>query len=189
MASELREMKNIVILTAIVILGFPLSSVAEETSDPGNPKDCLKWFTPEYCKNQLISSTDGEPHSDLWTLYCEKDSVDDKIGCDIRMPQGSVHVIYLDSKTPIEVCVSQHDFPGRRGAIRIDRNKSFTTDESGCVPAKAIITQLKSGKTVLARRYEWPYDYGQDTTSTLEGMKEALDGAAAKRARFNKRNK
>lgn len=181
-------MKIITILSTIVISGFSFSAIAEESNDPANPKECLKWYTPDYCRNPAISSSVDEPHSDLWALYCDKDSVDDKISCDIRMPQGGIQVIYLDSKTPLEVCISQHDFPGRRGAIRIDRNKSFTTDESGCVPAKAIIAQLRNGKTVLARRYEWPYDYGQDTTSTLEGMKEALDGAVAKRARFTKRN-
>lgn len=182
-------MRIIALSTIVIILSFSSPIFAEQPSDPANPRECLKWFTPDYCKNQLNSPHDDEPHSDLWTLYCDKDSVDDKINCDIREPQGSITVIYRNSQNPLAVCVSQHDFPGRRGAIRIDHNKSFITDEEGCVPAKAIIGQLKNGKTVLARRYEWPYDYGQDTTSTLEGMKEALNQAAAKRARFTSRNK
>lgn len=108
-----------------------------------------------------------------WSIDCTVDAMTDRRDCNMHSGTGGVFVYYGASPNPREVCVFGHDFPNRRGMIRVDKNAARTTDVEGCLSASSIWAQLLNGQSVTTRRYEWPRDYGKDKASTLDGLAKA----------------
>jgi hypothetical protein len=69
-------------------------------------------------------------------------------------------------------CIIGHDFPGRRGMIRVDSHSAISTDGDGCVyggTARRLQNQLVSGSRLITRRVEWPYDSNRDKEILISG--------------------
>jgi hypothetical protein len=109
-----------------------------------------------------------------WSIDCRLDGMRDKRRCSFSRTTGGIFVYYGFASAPQSICISGHDFPGRRGQIRVDKHQPITTDRDGCVPAGRILSQLKSGSEVLTRSYRWPYDYPVDKSTYLEGFNKTM---------------
>lgn len=110
-----------------------------------------------------------------WSIDCRVDSMSDRRSCSIKASGGELLVYYGTAGQPQEICIIGHDFPGRRGMIRVDKNQPVSTGLDGCVPASRLLSQLKRGTTVSFRYYEWPYDYSKDAQHTLRGLGKAME--------------
>lgn len=123
------------------------------------------------------ASIDTNPAEILsgWSIDCGTDAMNDRRKCSVTSHKARLLIFYGFSANPQSVCIVGHDFPGRRGAIRVDSNSPINTDTDGCVPAGAAIKQLASGSSVTTRRVEWPYDYGRDETASIAGAKEVME--------------
>lgn len=109
-----------------------------------------------------------------WDIDCGKDAMNDKRNCKVRSYDAKLTLLYEFGAAPKWVCIIPHDFPGRRGQIRVDSGKPLTTDTDGCV-AGSFVSQLRNGTNVTVRYVEWPYDYNKDNTATLQGLSDALE--------------
>ena len=68
------------------------------------------------------------------------------------------------------LCIAGHNFPGKKGMVRINTNTPITTKENGCVRmSKDLDDQLRNGKQITLRGYHWPYDGGETKTISLDG--------------------
>lgn len=115
---------------------------------------------------------------DHWSIDCERDKMSDKRVCKFSNKIGGPFVFYGSASQPQSVCILGHDFPGRQGQIRVDSNAPVTTDNDGCVPAARVLAQMKTGTQLITRRYEWPYDYPVDETTSLDGFAKTLEVVA-----------
>lgn len=120
-------------------------------------------------------SNSPEPLAEGWSIDCRIDGMRDKRKCSFSRVKGGIFVYYGFSAAPQSVCISGHDFPGRRGQIRVDDHSPITTDRDGCVRAGRILSQLKTGYKLLTRSYRWPYDYPVDTSTWLEGFNKSME--------------
>lgn len=111
---------------------------------------------------------------------CSTDKITDKTSCKMNIRPhswskswdgGLIQTVSSDGSL-LSSCVVGHDFPGRRASIRVDKNPSITTNKNGCISgsaARRFERQLKSGKILITRRIEWPYDYEKDKEMVVEG--------------------
>ena len=109
-----------------------------------------------------------------WSIDCQKDTMNDRRNCKIRSSDAKLVLLYDFRTSPRWVCITHHDFPGRRGQIRLDSNAPMTTDTDGCVRG-SIASNLRKAKTVTVRYVEWPYDYSKDNVAEVAGVGEAMD--------------
>lgn len=109
-----------------------------------------------------------------WRLNCSKDKMTDERTCFILKFSANFAVTLMPNGKPLTACVIGNDFPGRRGAIRLDKQKPIKTDEAGCVVYFKIFPQLLKAKHVTTRRYEWPDDYPKDAEGSLDGFDKAI---------------
>ncbi|WP_186386794.1 hypothetical protein [Stappia sp. TSB10P1A] len=132
------------------------------------------YYVRMYYDGSASVSNSPDTSVEHWSIDCRIDKMRDKRRCSFDRATGGVLVYYGFSATPQSICISGHDFPGRRGQIRVDKHQPITTDRDGCVPAGRILSQLKTGSQLLTRRYRWPYDYPVDTSTYLEGFNKAM---------------
>ncbi|WP_162888215.1 hypothetical protein [Sphingomonas mesophila] len=84
-------------------------------------------------------------------------------------------VLWGDQWTGPAVSVSHGEsgYPGSEELIRVDRNSAFSIDEDSLFHgqrANAILEQLKRGKIVRLRYYDWPYNGSHDSSVDLQGF-------------------
>lgn len=110
---------------------------------------------------------------------CSQDRVSDRTSCRLNIiPQsagssrdGGLYQTVSANGSILSACILGHDFPGRRGAIRVDGNPAFTTNNDGCISgaaAQRLEQQLRTGKVLLTRYVEWPYDYSRDKEMLID---------------------
>jgi len=109
---------------------------------------------------------------------CARDKVTDRTTCHMNiLPQGvrrggGLFQIVDASGNLKSSCILGHDFPGRRGVIRVDGNAAITTDTDGCIygsTARRLQSQLLTGQHLITRYVEWPYDYSKDREMLIGG--------------------
>src|SRR3546814_9826376 len=72
-----------------------------------------------------------------WSVKCEIDPITDANKWSLTARNL---FLYMGSATTVQsVCIMGHDFPGRRGAIRVDKNAPFATSEGGCVSSPMLL--------------------------------------------------
>lgn len=118
--------------------------------------------------------------SPAWNIDCRVDAMTDRRSC--RFNGDQLFVFYGISPNPTQVCILSHDFPGRRGMIRVDDHPPVNTGVDGCTSAANLLPQLRSGTSVAVRYVEWPYDYPKDESETLSGFNKAMDVVSRIRA-------
>jgi hypothetical protein len=107
-----------------------------------------------------------------WSLDCSKDAMIDRRDCHLVSPNGEIGVYYGGGKLAW-VCIAGHDFPGRKGAIRIDGGKPIETISKGCVDGN-VAKQLARAKDVVTRSVKWPYDVPRDNHLSMRGLADAM---------------
>lgn len=108
-----------------------------------------------------------------WSINCGKDAMNDRRDCSLTSHEARIFISYDFGASPRWVCLLGHDFPGRTGEIRVDKNPSRKTDTDGCVPG-TYIAEMVRATTVTTRLVKWPYDYSNDETGSLQGLSSAL---------------
>lgn len=176
----------------IVLLAAALAGCASTSSRPTSAEITAKYGGTHTVEDGLVVKRfqDGsgsvamsdDVMAERWSIDCGIDAMTDKRDCNFYNKTGGIFVYYGNSATPLEVCVFGHDFPGRTGQIRVDSNPPLTTNRDGCVAASRVLAQLRAGSTVTTRRYDWPYDYPVDGTSSLAGFNKTLEVIAEIRA-------
>lgn len=121
--------------------------------------------------NLTSSSTYG---NNGWSIDCRTDALDDKPDCKLTSSKARLYIYYGNASSPKSICILGHDFPGRKGAIRIDKSNPITTDTDGCISGKNI-NKLFTGNTVTTRAVKWPYDTYIDSTHSIAGLKSAME--------------
>lgn len=111
-----------------------------------------------------------------WTTQCETDAITDEFSCQVFSLDTRVLLIFRRNQQTT-VCIVGHDFPGRDGAVRVDKGKAVEFPDRACMASKALVNSLIKGRLVTIRRYEWPYDFPKDETGSLSGLKAAHDEA------------
>jgi len=107
-----------------------------------------------------------------WVSSCKVDAISDATGCQYTNIEAKFLSTRTQSGEMQNFCIVGHDFPGRRGAVRVDENRAFATDSDGCLSTsqtRALQSQLINGQVLTVRYVEWPYDYAKDTTYRLGG--------------------
>src|SRR3546814_15555887 len=90
----------------------------------------------------------------------------------------------MGSATTVQsVCIMGHDFPGRRGAIRVDKNAPFATSEGGCVSSPILLKQMMTGNKAAVRSVKWPNDYEVDATVEIRTEKRRVGKECVRRCR------
>lgn len=108
-----------------------------------------------------------------WEISCENDAMTDKRGCSIVSSENRLFIFVEKSKVS-HICILGHDFPYRKGAIRMGKDKPITTDYEGCISGNHI-KKLYNAQNISLRYYKWPYDYFKDESSVIYRLKEAVD--------------
>lgn len=142
----------------------------------GDPIVSRKGFTPSGFAYSIYQDGSAalETPTRTWSITCKSDAMTDARQCSLYSTDDpSFMIFYASSTIPQSVCIVGHDFPGRNGGIRIDKNDAHTTDQQGCVDA-SIIQELTAGTTITTRAFKWPYDYPVDRTGSLQGLPIAM---------------
>ena len=116
---------------------------------------------------------DGSARLEQWEISCKNDTMTDKRSCSIVSSENRLFIFIEKSKVS-HICILGHDFPYRKGAIRMGKDKPITTDYEGCISGNHI-KKLYSAQDISLRYYKWPYDYSKDESSTIYRLKEAVD--------------
>lgn len=164
------------------VLGSDLqrSGIVSETGDRYNYyRDSDSAEIIGMTKDEYYARSDVlAPFRPNWLTGCSVDRMSDRKTCRINMlgptikKGGGFFNTVNKSGNLITVCILGHDFPGRRGQIRVDHNAAITTGTSGCISgssARRLQSQLARGSTITTRRVEWPYDYSKDKKFLISG--------------------
>jgi hypothetical protein len=168
-------------LIAIVLLGS-CASRPEMAPDPLKTKlDAALRPDPDgfvvrvYDDGSGSVSRSGDVLKPHWSISCAIDKMSDKRQCNTSNGIGGLFLSYGEDSTPQHICVLGQDYPGRTAEIRIDKDAPITTNREGCLPAGRILKRLREGSTLLTRRTVWPYDWGVDKETSLDGFNKALE--------------
>ena len=169
------------ILKVVLLSLFPIASIASETSlDLG---DYIGRIFSDG-SGTIGAPDDVNNYIDTWSFRIKNDEMtDEKIITVNRYAYtnseefGKIQLQYEIwlfinlSKTNKEIlCIGGHDYPGKTGMIRIDKNAPITTDVNGCLRLnKKLDKQLRSGNKITLRGYNWPYEGGETKTINLNG--------------------
>jgi hypothetical protein len=139
------------------------------TTPKGNPY----WYNDKGRGYVLIIG--AEMTGKGWNTECEIDPITDAKECHLQ--RGATPLLLdMGSGTTVKtICIIRHNFPGRRGAIRVDSNPAVATNANGCVSSPALVKQLLNGQKVTVRWVNWPRDYSVDAISEIGPLQEALD--------------
>lgn len=98
-----------------------------------------------------------------WEIACNSDPMDDSKVCHIsRQADGipiALFVAYAGGG--VGVCVGVDHYPNKPVQIRVDDKPAHTTDRSKCfwdAEAAKIVEEITTGKNVVTRYMEWPYE-------------------------------
>lgn len=121
-----------------------------------------------------VAPSDTSSMDEQWSVSCSKDAITDVKSCEITNFGTHIFISLTASLSISDICILNHDFPGRAGAIRVDTNRAFQTDTDGCLRSPALLAQLRSGSKVTTRRIQWPDDYPRDASGNLSGLDDAI---------------
>lgn len=109
-----------------------------------------------------------------WMMKCKTDAMTDVETCSLRNYDAKLTLWFDSSNIIDEACVIGHDYPGRRGAIRVDALPPVTTMPNGCIRSPALIQQILNGKKITTRAVTFPNDYSVDTVMEIGPVVEAM---------------
>jgi hypothetical protein len=96
-----------------------------------------------------------------WNSNCGTNPMSDRSECTVSYNDSiRLYGASLDKLTTL--CLSNHDFPGRRAAIRIDGGRQIDLGEDGCASSRSLVKKLLNANAVAISYVEWPYDSRKD---------------------------
>jgi len=149
------------------------TSIVPAQGDNAFQEDGL--FIRVYSDGSGSVSTSSSLLEDNWSISCGVDAMSDKRNCSVHHQLGGPFIHFGEASEPQTVCVFGHDFPGRTGMMRVDRQPPLETNDSGCLPAERILPEMLPAGSITMRWYKWPYDYSRDTTTQLIGLAKSLE--------------
>nr|WP_325265577.1 hypothetical protein [uncultured Rhizobium sp.] len=158
------------------IAWFPGETVSA-TKGYGDPIISRKGVTPEGFEYAIYQdgSAGLETGVRKWSVSCKADAMTDIRQCSLSSHDDpSLFIDFAAKEQAQALCLLGHDFPGRIGGIRIDKNAAHDTDDQGCLPW-ASVPEITVGKTITTRSYKWPYDYPVDRSGALLGLNRASE--------------
>ncbi|MCG9722905.1 hypothetical protein [Shewanella sp. Isolate7] len=73
------------------------------------------------------------------------------------------------------LCISGHNYPKKKGMIRVDNNDLIETNVNGCLPLnESLDSQMRSGNKITIRGYHWPYDGAETFDIDLGGYTKTM---------------
>ena len=110
----------------------------------------------------------------LWSFRCRTDAMTDQRSCSFNDPAAGIAVLALTDDQR-SICAVQHDYPGRKAMVRVDKLEPIDLGTSGCQPISDVLMgELRNGAEIAVRAYHWPYDFPKDMRVTLAGFNEAM---------------
>ncbi len=109
-----------------------------------------------------------------WEPRCTIDAMTDKERCSVNNLYAEMFIILDEKREPKYICVSGHNYAGKQAVIRVDKNKPFNTDETGCLESPDLLKQMIAGKIILSYRYKWPTEHPIDRYGELDSLSSAL---------------
>jgi hypothetical protein len=80
----------------------------------------------------------------------------------------------------VAVAHGEEGYPGTDEMLRVDQNQAYSVNEEMLFrgqQANVILGQMKRGKVVRLRYYDWPYNYAQDSLVDLDGFAAVWEAA------------
>jgi len=148
--------------------------------DPGATKGC-KSFPCEY---DLRTADENPVFKDTWSFRIKNDEMTDEQKITVRRYpykltdsfgeiklESNLYLWMNFSNAEREIlCVSGHDFPGKKAMIRVDSNDPIETNKNGCLRLDTSRdSQLRKGNSLIIRGYHWPYDGAETRSISLGG--------------------
>lgn len=119
-----------------------------------------------------------QPQKVFFLGGCNVNSITDKKKCHLNIlsqhRSGGLSNEIDENENILRSCVNGHDYPGSTAAIRIDKNKPFYTDTSGCIEGpstKRLQNELTAGSILLVEYSKWPSGR-KNTVSLIDGRLE-----------------
>jgi hypothetical protein len=116
---------------------------------------------------------------DIWSVRIKKDEMtDEKIitvrrdayKSGFRLRSDISLFLELSNKENEYLCISGHNYPNKKGIIRVDKNQPIETNVNGCVKLSTDLdSQMRKGNNITLRGYNWPYDAGETQNISLGG--------------------
>ena len=111
-----------------------------------------------------------------WNADCQANPMSDRLECAV-IYDSSVKLSGASLNQLTTLCLTEHDFPGRSAAIRIDGGKQIDLGEDGCASSQALVKKFLSANAVAISYVEWPYDSRKNynlTNFSTNNVKEYL---------------
>lgn len=113
---------------------------------------------------------------DRWVVVANRDRMTDQVQWSIRHYQTGLMLSVNSSGRITSVCIIGSNFPGRSGMVRVGNNTAIAVpNDCSSRAGPTLQAQLLLGGRLLVRRYEWPYDYGQDKEGTADNFDKAFE--------------
>lgn len=107
-----------------------------------------------------------------WNIHCDRDKMTNRRHC---YAAYKTIFMFFEQNGRESIIVGSDHFPGKVTSIKIGEKRFDTRDSDGAFPqAKAIISNLRDGKTVVTRYTKWPYETWIDDEFTLRGAELAV---------------
>ena len=113
---------------------------------------------------------------DRWVIVANRDRMTDQVQWSIRHYQTGLMLSVNSAGRITSVCVIGSNFPGRSGMLRVGNNSAIAVpNDCNSRVGATLQAQLLQGGPLLVRRYEWPYDYGQDKEGIADNFDKAVE--------------
>lgn len=118
--------------------------------------------------------------TDNWKLRCKADAMEDTRSCTILFQltlykNGDFLTIVREGGI-VSFSVVGNKYPGSLQIIRVDSNESLRADaDDFFFGNENLLAQIRAGKVIKTRWYDWPNNRKQDMEQTLIGFSKVLD--------------
>jgi hypothetical protein len=154
--------------------------------DPKVTESCQSFS----CRYDRENADTNSVFKDSWSFNIKLDEMSDKqVITVIRKPYkiskdfGEISLksnIYLflnlSKKDEETLCIAGHDYPGKKGMVRVDSNDPIETGVNGCLPlSSSLDSQMRAGTNITIRGYHWPYDGAETFKISLGSYMKATE--------------
>lgn len=132
-------------------------------------------------------SMQGDPYENIfelivhheWSFSCNVDKMKDSHFCTVSKgsTKAILGILRTDTGRQSAVVGGGSAYPGSRAIIRVDDNEPIYGDEHAFTEAQTleVIKQMKTGKKVRVRYYDWPYNSAKEDEFPIYAFTEALE--------------
>ena len=112
---------------------------------------------------------------DRWVVLFQRDKMTDAVSWYIHHYQTGLMLRMTRLGRISAICLVGSDFPGRSGAVRVGSAPAILVPtDCTTVGTAALQGNLMKGGRLLVRKYQWPYDYGQDGEGSADNFDKMI---------------